>query len=75
MKLYRVTIGSRVVTFAEGTQVVVTKEPGREQEIGAPAIVVVGGVAIRGGGTLEAVERALLSAEVVGDVGAGAVAS
>lgn len=75
MKLYRVRFGARVVTFAEGTPVVVTKEPGREQEIGAPSIVVVGGAAIRGAGTLEEIERALLAAEVVGDVGAGAVAS
>ncbi len=75
MKVYRVRFGSKVVTFAEGTQVVATVEPGREVEINAPAIVVVGGVAIRGVGTLADVERALLVGEVVGDVGAGAVAS
>ncbi len=75
MRVYRARFGSRVVTFVEGTQVVATIEPGREVEINAPAIVVVGGVAIKGIGTLADVERALLLAEVVGDVGAGAVAS
>lgn len=75
MRIYRVRFGQKVVTFVEGSQVVATVEPGREAEIGAPAIVVVGGVAIRGAGGLADVERALLAAEVVGDVGAGAVAS
>lgn len=71
MKLYRVTIGARVVTFGEGTPVAAMKDPAREGEIGAPGIVVIGGAAIRGGGSLEEIERALLSAEVLGEVGAG----
>lgn len=46
MKMYRAEIGGRVVAFSDATPIIVTTDPRREVEIGAPAVVMLGGVAV-----------------------------
>lgn len=65
MKFYRVKLGGQVVTFSDATPVVVMKQPGKELELGAPAMVSIGPVGFKVSMTLAEAERALLEAEEV----------